>query len=51
MGFFGKFQKTAQSKQSPNRRNFAQFGHPAFSGQNMIRFVVVSGVHLKTGFL
>jgi hypothetical protein len=27
--YLGNFQKTAQSKQSPNWRKFAQSGHPA----------------------
>jgi hypothetical protein len=27
-GYFCNFQKIAQVKQSPNRRNFAQSGHP-----------------------
>jgi hypothetical protein len=29
MGYFCNFRKTAQSKQSPNGRKFAQSGHPA----------------------
>jgi hypothetical protein len=28
MGYFCHFLKTAQSKQSPNRRKIAQSGHP-----------------------
>jgi hypothetical protein len=31
LGYFHNFQKTAQRKQSPNRRKFAQSGHPAWS--------------------
>jgi hypothetical protein len=29
MGYFEIFKQAAQSKQSPNRRKFAQSGHPA----------------------
>jgi hypothetical protein len=30
LGFFCNFQKTVQSKQSPNSRKFAQSGHPVY---------------------
>jgi hypothetical protein len=30
-GYFRNFQNTARRKQSPNRRKFAQSGHPDFN--------------------
>jgi hypothetical protein len=33
LGYFCNFQKTAQSKKSPNTPKFAQSGHPAITFQ------------------
>jgi hypothetical protein len=37
VGHFCNFQKTAQSKQSPNRRKFAQSGHPGFEAIAVVK--------------
>jgi hypothetical protein len=42
LGYFGTFRKIAQRKQSPNRRKFAQSGHPELTNGSTLNVPLLS---------